>query len=83
VVFAVSLVWLIVRFGFLTTIVCGTISRLLVLRPMSLDPSLPYSTGSYFILAVAAVIVIYGFHTALAGRTLFGQSFWGDEPSPT
>jgi hypothetical protein len=76
----VSLVWIIVRFGLLTTIVCGTITQFLAFRPISLDPSLPYSTGSYFVFAVAAMLVLYGFHTALAGRPVFSAGFWGDEP---
>ncbi|MGH9146158.1 MAG: hypothetical protein ACRD1Q_05570 [Vicinamibacterales bacterium] len=69
------------RFGLLATIVCGIVGSLTALVPISFDSSVPYVESSYFIFATVITIALYGFHTALAGRPVFGPGFLKDQPA--
>jgi hypothetical protein len=69
-----------VRFGLLTILVASFVSVLLTILPIAIDSSAPYSSSSRMIVATVIAMAAYGWHTALAGRPLFGPLFSGDKP---
>ena len=64
-----------VRFGLLTMLVASFVSMLLTLLPITIDSSTPYASSSRLIVATVIGLAAYGWHTALAGRPLFGVLF--------
>jgi eukaryotic-like serine/threonine-protein kinase len=64
-----------VRFGLLTMLVASFVSMLLTLLPITIDSSAPYASSSRLIVATVIGLAAYGWHTALAGRPLFGVLF--------
>ena len=61
-----------VRFGLLTMLVASFVSVLLTLLPIAIDSSVPYASSSRLIVATVIALAAYGWHTALAGRPMFG-----------
>ena len=64
-----------VRFGLLTMLVASFVSVLLTLLPIAIDSSVPYASSSRLIVATVIALAAYGWHTALAGRPMFGPLF--------
>ena len=64
-----------VRFGLLTVLVASFVSLLLTLLPIAIDSSVPYAPSSRLIVATVIALAAYGWHTALAGRPMFGPLF--------
>jgi hypothetical protein len=71
-----------VRFGLLTMLVASFVSLLLTLMPIAVDSSVPYAVSSRLIVLTVIALAAYGWHTALAGRTMFGTFFLKDLPAP-
>jgi heme/copper-type cytochrome/quinol oxidase subunit 4 len=67
-----------VRFGLLTILVAWLVSVLLTLLPIAIESS-PYASSSRLIVATVIALAVYGWHTALAGRPMFGALFPRDE----
>ena len=64
----------IARFGLLANLAFWFNFFLLLRYPMATDMDLWYSGGTVFAIGLAAVLGLYGFHTALAGQRLFGSA---------
>jgi len=79
--FQTAIVIVAVRFGLLTVLVAWLVSVLLTLMPIAIDSSVPYASSSRLILATVIALAAYGWHTALAGRPMFGAVFLRDEPA--
>jgi len=79
--FQTAIVIVAVRFGLLTVLVAWLVSVLLTLMPIAIDSSVPYASSSRLILATVIALAAYGWHTALAGRPMFGAVFFRDEPA--
>jgi hypothetical protein len=71
-----------VRFGLLTMLVAAVVSIWLTPLPLTIDGSVPYASSSRLVVAAVLALALYGWHTALAGRLMFGTGFFGDEPAP-
>jgi len=78
--FQTAIVLVAVRSGLLTTLVAWLVSVLLTLLPIAVDSSVPYASSSRLIVATVIALAAYGWHTALAGRPMFGAVFLRDEP---
>ena len=78
VVFQTAIVLVAVRFGLLTILVAWLVSVLLTLLPIAIESS-PYASSSRLIVATVIGLAVYGWHTALAGRPMFGALFPRDE----
>lgn len=78
--FQTAIVLVAVRFGLLTMLVAWLVSVLLTLLPIAVDSSVPYASSSRLIVATVIALAAYGWHTALAGRPMFGAAFLKDEP---
>ena len=76
-----AIVLVAVRFGLLTMLVASFVSVLLTLLPIAIDSSVPYASSSRLIVATVIGLAAYGWHTALAGRPMFGALFLRDEPA--
>jgi hypothetical protein len=70
-----------VRFGLLTILVAQFVSVLLTLLPIAIDSSVPYASSSRLIVLTVIALAAYGWHTALAGRPMFGGLLRGVEPT--
>jgi len=70
-----AVVLIAVRFGLLTMLVASFVSMLLALLPIAIDSSVPYASSSRLIVAAVIALAAYGWHTALAGRPMFGMLF--------
>ena len=70
-----------VRFGLLPYVMAIASSVLIGLSEFSVDSRAPYLAVSYVVTGTLLALAAYGFHTALAGRPLFGGGFLKDEPS--
>ena len=64
-----------VRFGLLTMLVASFVSVLLTLLPIAINSPVPYASSSRLIVATVIALAAYGWHTALAGRPMFGVLF--------
>jgi serine/threonine-protein kinase len=71
-----------VRFGLLTMLAASFVSVLLTGLPIAIDSSVPYASSSRLIVATVVALAAYGWHTALAGRPMFGTVFLREEPAP-
>ena len=67
-----------VRLGLLATVVLQAVTNLIRLTPLTHDLSAWYASGTILVLATVTVLAGYGFHTALAGRSLFGADLLRD-----
>ncbi len=76
-----AIVLVAVRFGLLTMLVASFVSVLLAVLPIAIDSSAPYASSSRLIVATVIALAAYGWHTALAGRPMFGAVFLRDEPA--
>jgi len=74
-----AVIFVAVRFGVLTMVVAAFVSLLLTLVPITLDSSVPYASSSRLVAATVIALAAYGWHTALAGRPMFGGAFVGSE----
>ncbi len=74
----IILVYLIVRFGLLATVVFHFLQHLLGV-PFTTDTSAWYAWMGWLGLAIIAGVMIYGARTALAGQPLFGGAFVSDD----
>jgi serine/threonine-protein kinase len=63
-----------VRFGLLTMLVASFVSLMLTLLPIAIDSSVPYASSSRLVVATVIALAAYGWHTALAGRAMFGAA---------
>jgi hypothetical protein len=70
-----------VRFGLLTMLVAQFVSVLLMLLPIVIDSSVPYASSSRLIVGTVLALAAYGWHTALAGRPIFGGLISRVEPA--
>jgi hypothetical protein len=73
--FHTAIVLVAVRFGLLTMLVAWLVSVLLTLLPIAITSPAPYALSSRFIVATVIALAAYGWHTALAGRPMFGMLF--------
>ena len=64
---------LLVRFGLLATVVHLFVSVLLTLIAFRFDSATPYATASYVLLGAVGLLAVFGFHTAVAGQSVFGN----------
>ena len=71
VAFTIGIV-LLVRFGLLPNIVHLITQVPLTLIALRFDAGVPYAGASYLLVGSVAALALYGFHTALAGQTVFG-----------
>jgi eukaryotic-like serine/threonine-protein kinase len=76
-----AVVLIAVRFGLLTMLVASFVSLLLTLMPIAVDAATPYASSSRLIVATVMLMAAYGWHTALAGRPLFGALLPKDQPA--
>jgi serine/threonine-protein kinase len=76
--FGMVLMFMLVRFGLLATMVAFWTEVLLLNQPLTLHASAWYSSAGYASLVLFAVVGIYGFRTALGGRPLF-DTLGGDD----
>jgi serine/threonine-protein kinase len=67
-----------VRLGLLATVVLTAVSHVLELTVITTDLSAWYASGTILALTFLALVAGYGFHTALAGRPLFGADLLRD-----
>jgi serine/threonine-protein kinase len=81
VVVQTTVVLIAVRFGLLTILVAQFVSVLLTLLPIAIDSSVPYASSSRLIVGTVIALAAYGWHTALAGRPMFGGLLRGVEPA--
>lgn len=77
-----ALLFVLIRFGLLPLMVSVFCSSFLLLMPLTFDSSVPYVSSSYLVLGTIAAIALYGLHTALAGRSIFGAAFLKDDLAP-
>jgi eukaryotic-like serine/threonine-protein kinase len=75
-----AVIFVAVRFGVLTIVVASFVSLLLTLVPMTFDSSVPYASSSRLVAVTVIALAAYGWHTALAGRPMFGNAFRADGP---
>ena len=59
--------------------VAGAFASGILFAPLSFDSRAPYLAASYIVTGAILALAVYGFHTALAGRPLFGDGFLKDE----
>ena len=76
---AAAIVWLSIylvlrRFGLLTVIVGLVVQNVLVVFPVTSHFSRWYASGALAGIFAIAALAAYGFHTALAGKPVFGAS---------
>jgi hypothetical protein len=76
-----AIVLVAVRFGLLTMLVASFVSLLLTVLPIAIESSAPYASSSRLIVATVIALAAYGWHTALAGRPMFGAVLLRDEPA--
>jgi len=76
-----SVVVVLVQFGLLAMIVSQFVFQVTSLVPITFDLSAPYISSSYLCFGAVIVLAAYGFHTAMAGRPVFGAGFLPDEPA--
>jgi hypothetical protein len=69
-----------VRFGLLSIVACFFSFYMLGSTTSRFDASVPYAFSSYLMLGTLAALTVYGFHTALGSRSIFGSGFLKDEP---
>jgi hypothetical protein len=69
---AALFVLLLVRFGLLATVGSFAVFHLLIVGTLRFDTA-PYAAWAYVAVGLIAALSIYGFHTALGGRSLFGE----------
>ena len=67
------------RWGVLTLMTAWTVMFLLVYTPFTPDMSLWYGRFSALVMLAVVAVGVYGFHTALAGKPLFGNILVEDE----
>ncbi len=77
-----AVIFVAVRFGVLTIVVASFVSLLLTLVPITFDSSVPYASSSRLVAGVVVALAAYGWHTALAGRPMFGSAFRPGGPRP-
>ena len=68
---AAGVLFILVRFGFLTFIFTQFFILLAILYPLTSDPSAWYAGNALFALALGLAVAIYGFYISLAGQPLF------------
>jgi serine/threonine-protein kinase len=73
VVLAIVAIWLtiLLRLGLLAMIVTSFVYDVLILFPLTSDPSHWYAGASLLAVATVVVLTLYGFYTARSGRPLF------------
>jgi hypothetical protein len=49
--------------------------------PIAVGSSVPYAVSSRLIVVTVIALAAYGWHTALAGRAMFGSFFLKDLPA--
>jgi eukaryotic-like serine/threonine-protein kinase len=76
-----AIVVIAVRYGLLTMLVAAFVSIWLTPLPITIDSAAPYASSSRLVIAAVIALALYGWHTALAGRPMFGASFLKDEPT--
>jgi serine/threonine-protein kinase len=69
-----------VRFGLLTMLIAAFVSTVLIILPITIDSSVPYASSSRLALGTVIVLAVYGWHTALGGRPMFGPVFAVETP---
>jgi serine/threonine-protein kinase len=67
-----------VRYGVLASAVATGFSLLVLLTPVTFDPSAWYMANGLFIIALTLMAAIYGFRVSLAGQPMFGQALLED-----
>ena len=67
-------VFVLFRVGLVAAVVSSFFSNLLARSPLTLDASTWYAGIGYSMLAVYAIVTLYGFRTALGGRPMMGTA---------
>ena len=67
--------WVLIRFGVLTTIVANFVSTVLLTFPITAAFSAWYVTATLFALATVILLAIWSFRVALAGRPVLQDEF--------
>jgi serine/threonine-protein kinase len=76
---AAIMVFVLVRFGLLASIIQTIFFLLLLMVPIVLDRSAWYFTNSVLFVLAPAVLAVYGFYISLAGRRVFSDRLLGAE----
>ena len=74
VLWAAAVVFVLVRFGLLPLLAASVASTFLY-TSVSFDSRVPYALWSYLLVGTILALAAYEFHTALAGRPMFGGGF--------
>ncbi len=68
------LLFVLIRFGLVSAIVCLVVSQIFQFFPMTFDASAWYSGYGFAALAIFAAVVFYALHTSLGGQPMFGRA---------
>ncbi len=71
-------IFVMLRFGLLAFVVGQAVVNIFVLFPITADLSAWYAGSTIFVLVFIAALASFAFHTALAGRQLFGSKLLDD-----
>ena len=72
------LIFVIVRFGILATLIAFVYANTLLVLPLTVDFSAWYADRAWFGLAVLAIVTGTGVYLALAGRPVFAGALLQD-----
>ena len=68
-----SIVYVMLRFGLLTTMTFFAVNMLLQIGVITLDPSLWFFPASTTLLLIVAALALYGFYASRGGEPLLGK----------
>jgi len=72
------LIYVLVRFGILAALISFVYANMLLVLPLTTDPSVWYANRAWFGLAILAVVTGTGVYLALAGRPVFARALLQD-----
>jgi hypothetical protein len=77
---AAAMMFTLVRFGLFPVIAGAFVFFLTTTVPITIESSPPNVGSSYLIIGTIVALAVYGFHAALAVRSILGPNLLGDEP---
>jgi hypothetical protein len=72
------MIFVMLRFGLLAFVVGQAMVNIMLLFPITADLSAWYAGSTIFVLVLIAALASFAFHTALAGRQIFGSKLLDD-----
>lgn len=76
------ILYVILRWGVLASIVMGTVYGWLLAAPLTLDAASWYAGRSFLVLGACAAIAIYGLVVSLGRQPIFGTPLWPNWDRP-